>query len=295
MADTIEAIKDVDELSRRIADILVKWPLYREFRYAGNRVHIETPASVYSTSTTHGRLPKVIVKECGICNAVLSWDLDGDPSLRLPGSPDVHTYVCRNCRNTPIAFAIRWVKTEAGGVFFKFGELPAPERRPPKELRANLQPEDLEFYTRALECRHFNYGLAALGYMRRVIENRIDDILDLAYRAAKAEGIPAPDLHELETAKRSRQFTDKLDLAKKLIPRRLQPEGLDPIGELYDSASSGIHRHSEDECIDIFDRGRLTFEHIFTELKHDELKTEQFIQELRALQTKQKGGEPGRD
>jgi hypothetical protein len=68
---------------------------------------------------------------------------------------------------------------------------------------------------------------------------------------------------------------------------------LDPIGELYDSASGGIHRHSEDECVEIFDRGRLTFEHIFTELKHEELKTEQFLQELKALQ-KQKGREPER-
>jgi hypothetical protein len=151
-------------------------------------------------SDVGGNLPLVIFKDCRTCGAPLRWNLQGVSNQEVgyqQFGTSLRVYRCRNCTNGA-TFAFKWTATEQGGEFVKFGEMPPPDRRPPKELRANLQPDDLDFYTKALDCRHFNYGLAALGYMRRVIENRIDDILDLAYKAAEAEKIAAPDLGELE-------------------------------------------------------------------------------------------------
>jgi hypothetical protein len=276
MPETVENIKDASELASRLAEVLATWPLYRVFRYAGQGLHFTQQRASY------GILPTLISIHCGVCKHPQLWETH-DQTVNLPAREAIREYECRNCRKSAFIYALRWLKQDGGGVFVKFGQWPALSHMPPSELKGNLNEDDVDFYGKALDCRNFSYGLGALAYMRRVIENRINDILDLAYSAAKAEQPEPPDLTELEAAKASRQFSDKLALAKKLIPRRLQPEGIDPIGELHDSASAGMHGLSEDQCIKIFDRGRLTFEHIFAELKHEELKTKQYLDELRAL------------
>ena len=44
------------------------------------------------------------------------------------------------------------------------------------------------------------------------------------------------------------------------------PGGVNPIDKLHDLASDGIHNRSEDECLEIFDRCKASFEYVFREL-----------------------------
>ena len=148
---------------------------------------------------------------------------------------------------------------------------------------------------KALDCRNFGYGLAALAYLRRVVENRINDLLDLIGQAAKEQALSEEELQEIEKAKGKVRFEEKLDLAEKLIPSRLKPDGLNPIGNLYKLASGGIHQESEDKCIDIFDPARLAFEYLFSQLEHEKLAADAYVESLKALEAKAEESKLSRD
>jgi hypothetical protein len=157
--------------------------------------------------------------------------------------------------------------------FIKVGQYPAQMADPPTELAKQLDRDDLDFYKKALTSRNFSFGLGALAYLRRVVENRMDDLLELIAQAA-AEARFAPDLlKELEQAKKSYRFDDKVTYAAKILPPHLKPGGQNPIDLLHDLASEGLHARSEDECLEIFDKSKIVFEYVFRQLKvHQEDK-----------------------
>ena len=168
--------------------------------------------------------------------------------------------------------------------FFKVGQYPPLEERIPPELEQQLKGDDLEFYKRALRCRNFNFGIAALAYLRRVVENRMNDLLDLIAAAAQQAEFGAEHFAELERVKTSRVFDDKVSYAAAILPPGLRPGGANPIDMLHDLASEGIHAFSDTECIDLFDQNRAVFEHVFIELKARETKDKTFGEVLHRLQ-----------
>jgi hypothetical protein len=169
-------------------------------------------------------------------------------------------------------------------VFFKIGQFPTLEEEIPPELEKQIAGDDLEFYRRALRCRNFNFGIAALAYLRRVVENRMNDLLDLIAEAARQAGYGAEELRRLEEVKASRVFDDKVSYAALILPPSLRPGGTNPFDLLHDLASEGIHHLSDAECIDVFDRSRVVFEHAFIELKVREAKDKSFLEGLSQLQ-----------
>jgi hypothetical protein len=104
--------------------------------------------------------------------------------------------------------------------------------------------------------------------LRRVVENRINDILDVLADAAKEHDFAADELKTIAAIKASHRFDDKIDYAAKLLPPHLKKEGKqNPIDMLHDLASEGLHGKSEDECIEIFDKVKGTFEYVFGSLR----------------------------
>ena len=53
----------------------------------------------------------------------------------------------------------------------------------PDTLNKVLDKEDLSFYKNALRMRNYNLGIAAVAYLRRVVENKINDVLDVLAQA----------------------------------------------------------------------------------------------------------------
>jgi hypothetical protein len=97
--------------------------------------------------------------------------------------------------------------------------------------------------------RNGNKGIGALPYLRRIIENHIQGLLDLIGEANQRNPIAGFDPAGFEVVRASHRFSDKLDFARDHLPAGLTPSGSpNPIGTLYELISEGLHERTEEEC-----------------------------------------------
>lgn len=274
-------------LTTKLGEILESWPLYRVFNYEGESVH---PDVSQSREPYHvGTLPTKIRLFCEgkDCRNVQLWGLYGSAEMRVPVQFERRSYTCKNCRDHSVTYAFDWAITRNSGSFQKVGQQPPLAHAPPKELRRRLDKEDYDLYGKALDCRNFNYGLGAVAYMRRVVENKTNDLLDLILDTLKAAGTStAEHAREIEEIKKGIVYEKKLDIAQKLLPARLIREGTNPIQSLHTLTSTGLHEKSEDECVSIFDQARVAFEYVFSQLEVERASAEEYVKAIRELNQK---------
>jgi hypothetical protein len=273
-----------EELAEKLRTALESWPLYRTLHYLGAKDLTDLPANIWLF--------------CAKCKNVQRWSREtmrkvSGVSYRIKqkvGWAEV-LYTCRNCPVDPsgIRYYFYWFQAdepaEAVGEFLKVGQWPPLEERVPVTLEKVLDKEDLAFYKNALRMRNYNLGIAAVAYLRRVVEDKINDVLDILAEAAQEHSFAAEGLKKIKDAKRSYRFDDKVDYAAKLLPPHLRPEGKpNPIDVLHDLTSEGLHSRSEEECIDIFDRVRKVFEYVFGNLNVQIEEARAFVKSLEGLQ-----------
>ena len=149
-----------EELNRKLLEIFEQWPLYRELSYTGG-------GGVFGP-------PRYLSLYCPSCKKDQFWQ-----ALEITQNYDYRrgfqacSSKCRNCGSAQTDYFYYWAKVEGETpgvwVFFKAGQYPPVEEWVPPALERQLAGEDLEFYKKALRCRNFNYGIAALAYLRRVV------------------------------------------------------------------------------------------------------------------------------
>jgi len=133
-----------------------------------------------------------------------------------------------------------------------------------------------------------------VAYMRRVVENRMNDILEVLYEAACTHGA-SPELLALhdEVAK-GYSFAAKIDYAGDLLPSNLRPAGVpNPMSILHELASDGLHAKSDEECVDIFDACRKTFEFVFGKMRIEAEHAKTFVTEMKKLAEKKAKAKEG--
>lgn len=272
-----------DQILSGIAKALESWPLYRPFYYR---------AEDYQEPTSY---PAVIRLRCPICAQNENWS-NSTPGARRSGGFHTPTYVCRNCQKATSRYFCYWGdlsdREDGTSLFMKVGQWPALEERIPPELESRLAGTggtDLDFYKKALRSRNFGYGLGALAYLRRVVENRMNDVLDLIADVAEASEFAEEELKQLETVKSGRTFDEKVTYAAKILPKHLRPGGTNPVDLLHDLASDGIHNRLEEECIEIFDSSRVVFEHLFQQLQIRKEEANKYIEDIRTLTGRRTG------
>jgi hypothetical protein len=142
-------------------------------------------------------------------------------------------------------------------------------------------------YKNALRMRNFNFGIGAVAYMRRVVENRMGAMLEILHEAAVARNSPAALLtHHAEMMKEKR-FSVKIDYAGNLLSPSLRPDGKpNPMAVLHELASEGLHGKSDAECVDIFDKCRKTFEYVLGRMRIETESAKTFVKEMADLAQK---------
>src|SRR6185312_5329500 len=68
----------------------------------------------------------------------------------------------------------------------KVGQYPEPSVKISKALSNNLGKDASELYRKALICRNNGFGLAAVGYMRRVVEDKTNELIEIAATLAES-------------------------------------------------------------------------------------------------------------
>jgi hypothetical protein len=259
-----------------IRGFLEQHPLYASFRF---KTTFPLAASYSSEVWGYSSAwPKSVTLRCERCKANTTWRL---VEMSKKGGPDVpfeffdHNYllryICGLCERESAAF---WCSAGSDAdrtnhVLRKQGQSPAWSIEPASAVAKALPLETVAFYKKGLICLSHNFGLAAVAYFRRVVEQVTGHILDLIGQTAKELGDQATVVAIAE-AQRSHQATDRLKFAADKLPANLRPGGRNPLADLYDAYSEGIHALDDDECLDVALAMRATLDFLLPQL-HDQL------------------------
>jgi hypothetical protein len=275
----MERFENLQALSERLADILVRGALYRVLSYDGSKCHAVNHIAV--NSPRFGLLPARITMYCDhpTCRKEQQWET-GEATHYFSNKIRSRTYTCRNCGENYIDYLFIWdEQQQCGSEFVKVGQFPPLAIEPSSELSKALGAENAELYKKALINANYNHGLGAIAYFRRVLENKVNLILDLIAEALRLEQVEV-EAKELEKIKNSHRVEDKIEFASRILPKNLKPGGHNPLDKLYAVASAGLHGESDDACLTIFNDARFVFEYLFKNLTVSNEEAREYVQKL---------------
>ncbi len=176
----------------------------------------------------------------------------------------------------------------------KIGQFPEPSVDLPNGLEKNLGKEAAKFYRRALICRNAGFGLGAVTYMRRVVEDRTNELIELAAQYAESYEMGEATIKAIRIAGDSTEYTtyeEKLKYASGVFPVTLMVGSYNPLDTLYALVSEAIHSLSEEQCIVIADETAAVFDYVFSKLRADVADRAQFVERMKRL-SQPKGSRP---
>lgn len=239
---------------------LVGASLYREET-------IEDPAWVhYQGGHAEMKVPQVVDRECPQCG-MTKWKITGGAYNGTIGQ-GFHqlTYACKNCEKSTFLVWVLWWRDGSITKVMKGGQYPKLEITIPKEFQRALG-DKRSLYLRGMTSRHNGYGIGALTYFRRLIEDTTDEMLGLLEEAMQAANADPASIEVLRKAKDGRRFEDKVKIAAEVLPAHLKPGGINPFGDLYELLSIGLHDLTDEQCCDIVDAMDRSLKFIYTQIK----------------------------
>jgi hypothetical protein len=236
---------------------LETYPLYRSYKF------------------TKWFRPETISLNCPVCRKETTWSFLAD--LTSASSFYFLHYKCHKCSNS----AVYYLLSDLPEGMTKIGEFPQLLAKVSRSIEKRLGTSAI-FYRKALTSRNEGFGIAAVAYFRRVIEDKTNELIDVVADAAEAHSVSTAEVEKIRAAKSAKVYEDKLRIAAQAIPAVLKPDGANPLQALYDILSVGIHTQSEEECLQIADDTRDIFDYLF-----DRLRTE--IEDRTAFVAKIKG------
>ena len=197
---------------------------------------------------------------CGLCNheylVVMYREVEHEQRPVTPRS----TGLIRSAPPSPTKTVVTKIQ--------KICQYPPQSIDVPKGLQKNLGPEAISLYKKGLVNRNEGYGLGAVTYIRRVVEDKTNELIEVAAQLAESHNVDAAIVKKIREAATERTTYDqKLKIAATVLPDALLVEGVNPLAELYNLVSEGVHALSEEECIAVADETTSVFEFIFTNLR----------------------------
>ncbi len=153
-------------------------------------------------------------------------------------------------------------------------------------MEKNLGKDSAGLYKKSLICRNIGYGLAAAGYIRRVVEDKTNELIEVVAKLAEVNGVEAKKVEEIRAAAKSADYTPyekKLEIASAVFPESLKVGGKNPLFSLFKLVSEGIHGKSEAECIKVAENTDAVFQYVFTNLKAETEIRRAFIEKMKEL------------
>lgn len=172
----------------------------------------------------------------------------GMASTPLTTGTSYFSFTCVSCKKSNRTYFVEQVLDEINIKVQKYGELPRGNI-PRNKIMQKFLKDDRDNYEKAVICLSHEYGIAAFAYFRRVVENNISRLLDLIQEDAKASGEGSETLKAIQSLRDDSPMSDKIRVANLALPGHLQPDGLNPLGRLYQVLSEGVHSLSDAECL----------------------------------------------
>lgn len=164
----------------------------------------------------------------------------------------------------------------------KIGQYPAQSINVPAGLQKNLGEEGISLYKKGLINRNSGYGLGAVTYIRRVVEDKTNELIEVAAQLAESHHVDDETVKKIRSAATERTTYDqKLKIAATVLPQALLIDGVNPLAELYGLVSEGVHALSEEECLAVADETTSVFEFIFTNLRAQTQARQGFVDKVK--------------
>jgi hypothetical protein len=219
-------------------------------------------------------LPDALFLHCPACNTTTPFRDDrpsgGGAGLPPPPKRDSGVYSlyfrCTGCRKSEYLF---WVEVNYKEEWVrKVGQLPMWLPSVPKDIADELG-EDTELYQKALRNMAEGYGIGACAYLRRLIEKHINPLLRLLYEVKKDQGVGEDELAKIDEAIASKNFTAKTEFAAEIAPASIIVEGHNPLKEIHDGLSVGLHSLDEGAANDYATKIRSALEFVVRRLRRE--------------------------
>lgn len=159
-----------------------------------------------------------------------------------------YSFACASCRKSNRTYLVQQIVENDFVKFQKYGELPRSRIPRDKRLQKFLK-DDRDNYEKAVLCLSHEYGIAAFAYFRRIVESNIIRLLDLIQEDVQASGEDSEALKAIQSLRDGSPMSEKIKVANMALPKYLQPNGLNPLGRLYQVLSEGVHSLPEAECL----------------------------------------------
>ena len=240
-----------------------------------------SPLYVEAAFGDYWSTPGRISRYCEGCGKETTWH---QLQSAVTGAPlNLYGYACGLCNKTSVWFLVFTTSgfQEKPVKRVKVGQHPAPSISIPSPVQKRLGTAT-DLYRKALVCLNQGYGLAAVAYFRRIVEDKTNELIDVVAEAARSYGTDEKVLAALRGAKEQRTtFDQKLRIAAEAIPDSLKPDGANALGVLYELLSDGVHGKSEDECVKIAQEIRDVFEYVFVNLKAEVDDRDNFVARIK--------------
>ncbi len=208
-------------------------------------------------------LPSKISLPCVRCEKETTWALRSDQ----PNSFWIYwtgTYSCVLCEKEYIRFYL-WRDAQKREMM-KVGQHPEPSIAIPKPLEKSLK-DSAQHYRKGLICFNQGYGIGAVAYFRRVVEEHTNELIDVVAELARANGTAEKEVQQILAAKSERTYDKRLEVASQMIPASLRPGGVNPLGRLHGLLSEALHVQAEDKALKTAEEMRDIIDHVFRNLK----------------------------
>lgn len=160
------------------------WPLYRRLQ-------------LYDGWET----PDRISRECQRCGKETTWKQVTHTSAGLYGYVHIDEFKCGLCESDTVYFLTYTLRSADGALYIqKVGQFPPHSINIPASIERRLG-SSADLYRKGLVCRNQGYGVGALAYFRRVIEDKTNELIDIVADWAEARGIDNATVTKIRAAK----------------------------------------------------------------------------------------------
>jgi hypothetical protein len=168
------------------------------------------------------------------------------------------SYRCGDCHKALKLFSLFVVtsKAAARAEVYKYGELPSFGVPVPNKL-LRLFGTDSKVFLKGRQCENQGLGIGAFAYYRRVVENHKNEIFDEIIRVCETLKASPTLVEELRSAKGAVSFAKAMDHIKTGLPDGLLMDGHNPLLALHGALSVGLHKESDEECLEAASAVRL--------------------------------------